>query len=213
MSELPDLDDAMFARTGEEFVLPADAPPAGASASSMVRRNGCPASLTPVGPRPVARPTWRETHRRPSSCPQGPSTRPPRRAVVGAQSRADLLLLPLGDSVDRRRDAVSLAVVPHGRQCRDVRHRAVRARELHVPCGSDLSCQRHRRLGAGCRRRAHRLDGGVVQPDFRRDRWCRFTVVEERPLVPPKRLRPCGMLIVSSASRLSLVWCPPRAGR
>ena len=34
MSELPDLDDAMFKlATGEEFVLPADTPPAAASAS------------------------------------------------------------------------------------------------------------------------------------------------------------------------------------
>ena len=63
MSELPDLDDAMFKlATGEEFVLPADAPPAGASASSHggAPQQGVPAGLTPVGPRPVARPTWRD---------------------------------------------------------------------------------------------------------------------------------------------------------
>ena len=62
MSELPDLDDAMFKlATGEEFVLPADAPPAGASASSHGGApQGVPAGLTPVGPRPVARPTWRD---------------------------------------------------------------------------------------------------------------------------------------------------------
>ncbi len=63
MSELPDLDDAMFKlATGEEFVLPADTPPAAASASPNggAPQQGVPAGLTPVGPRPVARPTWRD---------------------------------------------------------------------------------------------------------------------------------------------------------
>ncbi len=63
MSELPDLDDAMFKlATGEEFVVPADAPPAPASAPLRggVPQQGVPAGLTPVGPRPVARPTWRD---------------------------------------------------------------------------------------------------------------------------------------------------------
>jgi hypothetical protein len=61
MSELPDLDDAMFKlATGEEFVVPADAPPGAASASPRggVPQQGVPAGLRPVGPRPVARPTW-----------------------------------------------------------------------------------------------------------------------------------------------------------
>ena len=63
MSELPDLDDAMFKlATGEEFVLPADTPPTAASASPNggAPQQGVPAGLTPVGPRPVARPTWRD---------------------------------------------------------------------------------------------------------------------------------------------------------
>lgn len=63
MSELPDLDDAMFKlATGEEFVLPADSPPTAASASPNggASQQGVPAGLTPVGPRPVARPTWRD---------------------------------------------------------------------------------------------------------------------------------------------------------
>lgn len=63
MSELPDLDDAMFKlATGEEFVLPADTPPTAASASPNggASQQGVPAGLTPVGPRPVARPTWRD---------------------------------------------------------------------------------------------------------------------------------------------------------
>lgn len=63
MSELPDLDDAMFKlATGEEFVVPADAPPGATSASPRggVPQQGVPAGLSPVGPRPVARPTWRD---------------------------------------------------------------------------------------------------------------------------------------------------------
>ena len=63
MSELPDLDDAMFKlATGEEFVLPADTPPATTSASPNggAPQQGVPAGLSPVGPRPVARPTWRD---------------------------------------------------------------------------------------------------------------------------------------------------------
>lgn len=63
MSELPDLDDAMFKlATGEEFVLPADTPPAATSASPNggAPQQGVPAGLSPVGPRPVARPTWRD---------------------------------------------------------------------------------------------------------------------------------------------------------
>ena len=63
MSELPDLDDAMFKlATGEEFVLPADTPPAATSAAPNggAPQQVVPAGLTPVGPRPVARPTWRD---------------------------------------------------------------------------------------------------------------------------------------------------------
>lgn len=63
MSDLPDLDDAMFKlATGEEFVLPADAPPAATSTSSYggALQQGVPVGLAPVGPRPVARPTWRD---------------------------------------------------------------------------------------------------------------------------------------------------------
>ena len=45
MSELPDLDDAMFKlATGEEFVLPADTPPAAASASP---NGGAPQQVSP----------------------------------------------------------------------------------------------------------------------------------------------------------------------
>ncbi len=63
MSDLPDLDDAMFKlATGEEFVLPADAPPAATLASSNggASQQDVPPGLTPVGPRPVARPTWND---------------------------------------------------------------------------------------------------------------------------------------------------------
>lgn len=63
MSDLPDFDDAMFKlATGEELVLPGDAPPAAATPTSNVDASmqGVPAGLTPVGPRPTARPTWRE---------------------------------------------------------------------------------------------------------------------------------------------------------
>ena len=63
MSDLPDFDDAMFKlATGEELVLPGDAPPAAATPTSNVDASmqGVPAGLTPVGPRPTDRPTWRE---------------------------------------------------------------------------------------------------------------------------------------------------------
>ena len=63
MSDLPDFDDAMFKlATGEELVLPGDAPPAAATPTSNIDASmqGVPAGLTPVGPRPTDRPTWRE---------------------------------------------------------------------------------------------------------------------------------------------------------
>lgn len=61
MSDLPDIDDATFQlATGEELVLPGDlddAPDAGAPGGAS--SGGTPA-LTPVGPRPVARPSYRD---------------------------------------------------------------------------------------------------------------------------------------------------------
>lgn len=63
MSDLPDLDDATFKlATGEELVLPGDAPEAmaAAPANGAAPAQGMPPGLAPVGPRPVARPTWRD---------------------------------------------------------------------------------------------------------------------------------------------------------
>ena len=64
MSDLPDLDDATFKlATGEELVLPGDAPdapPTAAPTNGEAPQADAPAGLAPVGPRPVARPTWRD---------------------------------------------------------------------------------------------------------------------------------------------------------
>ena len=58
MSDIPELDDAAFKlATGEELLLPGDAP--STASTSPLPQSGVPA-LAPVGPRPVARPSLRD---------------------------------------------------------------------------------------------------------------------------------------------------------
>ncbi|MEM9467915.1 MAG: DUF3566 domain-containing protein [Actinomycetota bacterium] len=59
MSDLPELDDDAFRlATGEELVLPGDAPEAAMPAGAPAASSG--PALAPVGPRPVARPSLRD---------------------------------------------------------------------------------------------------------------------------------------------------------